>query len=188
VLNLLKTKLGVSIDDSMRASLQTAATNAAGLVLNSLGNNLSGVVVDVKSSLIADAVNYMIKAAPDAIAHFGLTPDLIAQKILALLPQWPTPRPLRPLPLRRARNVGATISAWLASQGVSMLLGWVGSLLLQFWEKYQTQKNTTDLATAQAQVGQANATIAAQQAELQAQADAPSAADEAIKRLKDGSA
>ncbi|WP_424630048.1 hypothetical protein [Bradyrhizobium sp. SYSU BS000235] len=87
VLNLLKTKLGVSIDDSMRASLQTAATNAAGLVLNQLGNQLQGVKVDVKSALIADAVNYVIKAAPDAIAHFGLTPDAIAQKILALLPQ-----------------------------------------------------------------------------------------------------
>ncbi len=29
----------------------------------------------------------MLKAAPDAVAHFGLTPDAIAQKILALLPQ-----------------------------------------------------------------------------------------------------
>jgi hypothetical protein len=87
VLNLLKTKLGVSIDDSMRASLQTAAANAAGLVLNSLGNQLSGVKIDVGNQFVADAVNYVIKAAPDAVAHFGLTPDEIAQKILALLPQ-----------------------------------------------------------------------------------------------------
>jgi hypothetical protein len=80
-------KLGISIDDSMRSSLQTAATNAAGLVLNQLGNQLSGVKVDVKNQLVADAVNYVIKAAPDAVAHFGLTPDVIAQKIVALLPQ-----------------------------------------------------------------------------------------------------
>ena len=87
VLMLIKTKLGLSIDDSMRASLQTAATNAAGLVLGKLGNNLQGVKVDLRNEFIADAVNYVIKAAPDAIAHFGLTPDMIAQKILALLPQ-----------------------------------------------------------------------------------------------------
>lgn len=84
---LANKKLGISIDDSMRRSLQTAATNAAGLVLNQLGNQLSGVKVDVKNQLVADAANYVIKAAPDAVAHFGLTPDAIAQKIVALLPQ-----------------------------------------------------------------------------------------------------
>lgn len=84
---LVNKKLGISIDDSMRNSLQTAATNAAGLVLAQLGNQLSGVKVDVKNQLVADAVNYVIRAAPDAVAHFGLTPDLIAQKIVALLPQ-----------------------------------------------------------------------------------------------------
>lgn len=87
VLVLVKSKLGLSIDDSMRASQQTAATNATGLVLNKLGNTLNGKTVDVGNVLVADAVNYVMKAAPDAIAHFGLTPDAIAQKILALLPQ-----------------------------------------------------------------------------------------------------
>jgi len=84
---LLKTKLGVSIDDSMRASIQTAATNAAGLVLNQLGNTLQGKTITVQTPFIADAVNYVLKNAPDAVAHFGLTPDAIAQKIIALLPQ-----------------------------------------------------------------------------------------------------
>ena len=86
VLVLLKSKLGISIDDSMRDSLQTAATNAAGLLLNKLGNQLPGTI-DVKNQFVADAVNYVLKAAPDAINHFGLTPDAIAQKIIALLPQ-----------------------------------------------------------------------------------------------------
>jgi len=84
---LLKTKLGVSIDDSMRSSIQTAATNAAGLVLNQLGNSLQGKTITVQTPFIADAVNYVLKNAPDAVAHFGLTPDAIAQKIVALLPQ-----------------------------------------------------------------------------------------------------
>jgi hypothetical protein len=50
VLVLLKSKLGLSIDDSIRASIQTAATNAAGLVLNKLGNTLNGKTVDVGKS------------------------------------------------------------------------------------------------------------------------------------------
>jgi hypothetical protein len=80
-------KLGISIDDSMRNSLQTAARNAAGLLLNQLGNQLSGKVIDVKNPLVAQAANYVITHAPDAIDHFGLTPDVIAEKVLALLPQ-----------------------------------------------------------------------------------------------------
>lgn len=84
---LVNRKLGLSIDDSLRDSLQTAAANAAGLVLSGLGNRLSTVSIDVRSAPVADAVNYVLKAAPDAVAHFGLTPEAVAQKILALLPR-----------------------------------------------------------------------------------------------------
>lgn len=84
---LFNKKLGLSIDDSLRDSLQTAAANAAGLVVNGLGHRLSGATIDVRSELVADAVNYVLKAAPDAVVHFGLTPEAVAQKILALLPR-----------------------------------------------------------------------------------------------------
>ncbi len=84
---LVNRKLDLSIDDSLRDSLQTAAANAAGLVLAQLGNRFAGATLDVRSALVADAVNYVLKAAPDAVAHFGLTPEAVAQKILALLPR-----------------------------------------------------------------------------------------------------
>jgi hypothetical protein len=84
---LVNKKLGLSIDDSLRDSLQTAAANAAGLVVNGLGHRLSGATIDVRSELVADAVNYVLKAAPDAVVHFGLTPEAVAEKILALLPR-----------------------------------------------------------------------------------------------------
>lgn len=87
LLSLAKTKLGISIDDSMRDSLQTALRNGAGLALNSLGNNLAGKTIDVKSAAVAAAVTYVAKNAPDAMAHFGLTPDAVAEKIVAYLPQ-----------------------------------------------------------------------------------------------------
>lgn len=52
----------------------------------------------------------------------------------------------------------------------------------------QADRNARDLGAAGAKIEQQNATIDAQQAELQAQADAPRSADEAIKRLEEGSA
>lgn len=52
----------------------------------------------------------------------------------------------------------------------------------------QADQNAKDVGAAQAQVGQANATIAAQQAELQAQENAPASVDDAVKRLEEGSA
>jgi hypothetical protein len=52
----------------------------------------------------------------------------------------------------------------------------------------RAEKNAHDLGAAEANLGTARATIDAQQAELQAQADAPTTADEALKRLEDGSA
>ncbi|MCH2222854.1 MAG: hypothetical protein MK097_21410 [Dechloromonas sp.] len=52
----------------------------------------------------------------------------------------------------------------------------------------QANRNARDLGAAEAKVEQQNATIVAQQAELQAQADAPKSAEEAIKRLEEGSA
>lgn len=84
--------------------------------------------------------------------------------------------------------MGATITAWLASQGASLLLGWLSQFLLSAWDKYTANKNTSDLATATATIDSQQATIDAQQAELQAQADAPQSAADAIKRLKEGSA
>lgn len=87
LVSLLKQRTGIQLDDSMRDSLQTAVTNGAGLVLNKLGNQLQGKTVDVKNSFVAEAVNYVIKAAPGAISHFGLSPDDIAHKVVALLPQ-----------------------------------------------------------------------------------------------------
>jgi hypothetical protein len=82
----------------------------------------------------------------------------------------------------------ATIQGWLATQGASLILGAAAKLILDLWTAYQNRKAQTDLAAAQAQLGQANSTIAAQQAELQAQADAPSTAADAIKRFEEGSA
>lgn len=82
----------------------------------------------------------------------------------------------------------STLSGWLASQGMALALGWLGRFLLDVWERYRMQQDNADLAAARARLDQAEAVIAAQQAELQAQAAAPRTAAAAIARLEEGSA
>lgn len=82
----------------------------------------------------------------------------------------------------------SALSAWLASEGASLVLGWLGAFLLDVWERYQARRDNVDLATARARLGQAEAVIAAQQAQLQAQAAAPRTAADAVARLEEGSA
>jgi hypothetical protein len=82
----LNKKLGISIEDSMRNALQTATTNAAGLVLNKIGNQLQGKVLDL-GYVGNDMVKYVMNAVPDATKHFGLTEERVANMILAKVPQ-----------------------------------------------------------------------------------------------------
>lgn len=88
---LLRRKFRLDIDAAHRDALQTALANGAGLVLTRIGGSLVGKKVDLKHALIADSVNYVLKAVPDAIRHFGVTPESVAEKIVAKLspPQKP---------------------------------------------------------------------------------------------------
>jgi cyanate permease len=87
VLTALLTHFNIKYDAAMARAVQSAAVNAAGLLLNRLGNQLQGKTIDVKHPFVADLVSYVLKAVPDAVAHFGLTPEGIAEKIVAKLPQ-----------------------------------------------------------------------------------------------------
>lgn len=87
VCELIRRKLGLSIEDSQRAALQTALTNGAGLALTKLGNVLDGKTLSTGNAAIDEAVNYVLKAAPGAVARFGLTPGQVREKILAKLSQ-----------------------------------------------------------------------------------------------------
>jgi hypothetical protein len=83
IFNLLRTQLGLAIESRHRDALQTALTNAAGLVIGK-GENLAGKLqITVRNDAIAEAVSYVLKGAPDALAYFGLTPDRLRQMIEA---------------------------------------------------------------------------------------------------------
>lgn len=84
---LLRRKFNLDIEASHRDALQTALANAAGLLIARAGSAFAGRKMDVKNAALADAVNYALQAVPDAIRYFGVTPESLAEKIKAKLPQ-----------------------------------------------------------------------------------------------------
>jgi hypothetical protein len=79
----IQRRTGIEIEAKHREALQTALTNAAGLVLNKVKSSLSDVTIDVRHPAIKDAILYINGAVPDAIKNFGLSPDDLAEKLLA---------------------------------------------------------------------------------------------------------
>lgn len=83
----LKAKLGVDIEAKHREALQAALTNAAGLVINRAGGMASAIRLPTQNPLILEGVDYVVKSAPDALKHFGITPaaagGILTQKLEA---------------------------------------------------------------------------------------------------------
>lgn len=86
LLAIVRAKWNISIEDSRRDALQTALTNAAGLAIAKLDNVVQGKTITIGNPAIAAAVELVLKSVPDAISYFGLTPEVIAQKIVAKIP------------------------------------------------------------------------------------------------------
>jgi len=84
---LLRRKFNLDIDAAHRDALQTALANGAGLLIGKAGTAVAGKKLDLKSAALAEAVNYVITAVPDAVRHFGITPEAVAEKLQAKLPR-----------------------------------------------------------------------------------------------------
>lgn len=78
----VRAKLGIDIEARHREALQAALTNAAGLVINRAGGSIGALHLPTSNTMIAEGVDYVVKAAPDALKHFGITPEA-ARSILA---------------------------------------------------------------------------------------------------------
>jgi hypothetical protein len=89
---IAKAKLGISIDEGLRASLHQSAVTGINMALGQLNGRMDNLSVDVKNKVLADALNYLVKAAPDAIKHFGLDEkrdvlmDMLKAKLTVALP------------------------------------------------------------------------------------------------------
>lgn len=82
-------KVGLDKDSALRDSLNTALTNGIGqaVLYGQKQGDAALSNVQIKNGALAAMVAYAAANAPDAIKHFGLTPDDVAQKAAGLLAQ-----------------------------------------------------------------------------------------------------
>lgn len=76
---------GLNIEARHREALQSALTNGVNYGIEKMGRSAAGMTLDVKNVLIADGIRYVQNSVPDAIRHFGLTPERIRQLLEAKL-------------------------------------------------------------------------------------------------------
>jgi hypothetical protein len=79
--------LKLNLDQSHRAAVTTALDNAVGIGLHlaqEAGDAHLGSV-NIRSAALAAMVGYVKQAVPEAVSHFGLTDDSLAQKATARL-------------------------------------------------------------------------------------------------------
>lgn len=79
----VREKLGIDIEAGHRDALQAALTNAAGLAIAKAGDAALAIRLPKGHDFVEDALDYVRRAAPDAMKHFGLTPDAVRDKLRA---------------------------------------------------------------------------------------------------------
>lgn len=87
VLTRLSQRYGLQIEQEKRDALQVTFTNAAGGLLQKLGDQARTLKVDMRNPDVAAAVGRAMRGAPDALRWAGLSEEEIARRILEKLPQ-----------------------------------------------------------------------------------------------------
>lgn len=87
ILTKLAARYNLQIEQAKRDALQTTLTNAAGGLLQKLGDRARTLELDVRNPDVAEAVQRVVQGAPDALKWAGLTQDEIARRVLEKLPQ-----------------------------------------------------------------------------------------------------
>lgn len=83
----MRSKYKIDIDEKHRDALTAFLQNQAGALLSAGAVKMDGIKVNVDSGMLALAANQAISRIPDAAKHFGLTPDVVAKKIVEAIPQ-----------------------------------------------------------------------------------------------------
>jgi hypothetical protein len=84
-----KSKYGQWLDQSSRDALETFAKNRASSLIADGAVSIEQKAVAVNNPLLLKAANEASTAIPDALKRFGITPDVVAQKIIDAIPQVP---------------------------------------------------------------------------------------------------
>ena len=77
----LRTKWKIDVDEGHRKSLQDALNNASNLLVGKVIPDGKTVRIEVGNASVANAIEYVIKSAPDALAHFGIDRKMIFEKL-----------------------------------------------------------------------------------------------------------
>lgn len=85
IFELIRRRTGLDIEAKHREALQSALTNAAGLVIAKTGDALEGFKPSTGNVRMDEGIVYVLKSVPDAIAYFGLTPDKLRDLLEAKL-------------------------------------------------------------------------------------------------------
>lgn len=82
-----KSRYSSYLDDSSRAALETFLKNRASSLIADGFVKMDGKTVDVHSQALAAEASRAAEMIPDAMKRFGLTPDVVAHKIVDAIPQ-----------------------------------------------------------------------------------------------------
>ena len=82
---LIQRSTGITIEQKYRDSINTALTNGVNMALSALDKRAVDVKLDVKSQVIADAVNWAGSKVPDAVKALGVSSDDLARLASAKL-------------------------------------------------------------------------------------------------------
>jgi hypothetical protein len=87
LLTKLAGKFNLQIEQEKRDALQVTLTNAAGGLLQKLGDRAKTLRFDTGDPAMAAAINRVLASAPDAVKWAGLSEAEIAKRILEKIPQ-----------------------------------------------------------------------------------------------------
>ena len=93
----IKQKTGIDIDAGHRDALTRALQNqASSLIADGATYIDAHGKIAVNNLAMAKAVNDLMTVIPDAVKHFGLTPEFVARRIVDMIPQisGSVPRPV----------------------------------------------------------------------------------------------
>jgi hypothetical protein len=73
-------------DAKIRALIEEGLKNALAYAKSQMAERLKpGLSIEVKNELLATAAGYAVSHIPDALEHFGITPELLHEKLEARL-------------------------------------------------------------------------------------------------------
>jgi hypothetical protein len=96
--NLFHKWTGIQIEARHREALHSAAMTGVAAAFNKIGQKADTITLDVRSIVVKEGVDWVMKSVPDALGYFNLSPQALATLIeskIELLLQGKATQPAR---------------------------------------------------------------------------------------------